>query len=48
VIDREVVITRVYSVPGGVVPAADYPRLRELMLAHDRAEAAKLKLVKDK
>ena len=47
VIDREVVITRKYSSGGGVITAADYPKLREMMLAHDRAEAAKLRLVKE-
>lgn len=47
VIDREIVITRKYSSGGGVITAADYPKLREMMLAHDRAEAANLRLVKE-
>ncbi len=47
VIDREVVITRTYASKGGVITAGDYPKLRAMMLAHDRAEAAKLKLVKE-
>lgn len=47
VIDREIVITRKYSSGGGVISAADYPKLREMMLAHDRAEAAKLRIVKE-
>lgn len=44
--DKEAVITRTYTSGGGVVAAADYGRLREIMLAFDRAEAAKLKLAK--
>ncbi len=47
VIDREVVITRTYASKGGVITASDYPKLRAMMLAHDRAEAAKLRLVKE-
>lgn len=47
VIDREIVITRKYSSGGGVITAADYPKLREMMLAHDRAEAARLRIVKE-
>ncbi len=47
-IDREYCISRTYSSGGGVIEAKDYGRLREMMLAYDRAEAIKLKLVKEK
>ena len=47
-LDREYCISRTYSSGGGVIEAKDYGKLREMMLAYDRAEAAKLKLVKEK
>jgi transglutaminase-like putative cysteine protease len=46
-IDKTVQVSRTYAVNGGVIMASDYPKLRENMLGFDRAEAAKLKLVKE-